>query len=457
MKPASRAHVRRAARRTLTAAAALGLIAGWSAPAIALTAESSAIRAAVGSAGGSREIRDFYRSRSNAPLWIRDGAIGVEAYALLSLLETAEIDGLDPEDYEPEELHRAIARARDGSPRALARAEMLLSRRFVEFARDLRRPRNVGMLYADRELAPKLPDAGTLLAQAAKAPSLRDYLAGFGWMNPVYARLRTAGAGHVAVAAGPLERDRLRLNLDRARALPADLGPRFVLVDAASARLWMYEKGHAVGTMRVVVGKPESPTPMMAALIRYANVNPYWNIPPDLVATRVAAGALRDGARYLKARNFEVLSGWSHDAAVVDPTSIDWRAVAAGTLEVRVRQRPGPANAMGRIKFMFPNELGVYLHDTPDRNLLREEERLFSAGCVRVEDAPRLARWLFGKPVPLGRGKSEQRIDLGKPVPVYITYLTAAVEGERLVFRPDVYDRDGLRMTAARGGGAASR
>jgi murein L,D-transpeptidase YcbB/YkuD len=141
-----------------------------------------------------------------------------------------------------------------------------------------------------------------------------------------------------------------------------------------------------------------------------------------------------------------VLSDWSERARTIDPATVDWQAVAAGRRELRVRQLPGPDNAMGRMKFMFPNDLGIYLHDTPDRNLLREEARLFSSGCVRVEDAPRLARWLFGRmPEPSSR-QPEQNVQLLQPVPVYITYLTAAPEGDGVVVRHDVYGRDLAQM-----------
>ena len=137
-----------------------------------------------------------------------------------------------------------------------------------------------------------------------------------------------------------------------------------------------------------------------------------------------------------------MLSDWSDEARVVDPKSVDWQAIQDGRSEARVRQLPGPNNAMGQIKFMFPNALGVYLHDTPDKALLRETGRTFSAGCVRVEDAPRLARWLFGKPIVAKSKKPEQRIDLPQPVPVYITYMTIAADKGALVSRPDVYGRD---------------
>ena len=106
---------------------------------------------------------------------------------------------------------------------------------------------------------------------------------------------------------------------------------------------------------------------------------------------------------------------------------------------------------------MFPNQFGVYLHDTPEKALLREDDRLFSSGCVRLEDAPRLAKWLFGKPVSLKTSTPEKRVDLARPVPVYITYLTVAADGQEMVFRPDVYHRDGVRLAAGGDGSYASR
>lgn len=406
------------------------------------------IDAMEGADSGSREIRSFYRARAYEPLWIRDGMVGPEAATLLTLIETADLDALDPETYRPRTIARALDRAMSGSPRDLARAEMLLSRAFVALARDMQRPRDVGMLYNDAELAPRRATADALLSQAALAPSLREHLETIGWMNPVYARLRNAAAAEYNGDSPEADMRLVRLNLDRARALPTQMGDRYVLVDAAAARLWMFEKGRAVGTMKVVVGRPDQQTPMMAALIRYASVNPYWNVPPDLVAERVAPNVLQDGVPYLKAKGYQVLSDWSDDAKVVPPTQVDWNAVASNAQQLRVRQLPGPSNAMGRVKFMFPNKLGIYLHDTPQKTLLKEDSRMFSAGCVRLEDAPRLARWLFGKPVPMGSGKPERRVDLPDPVPVYITYLTTGVEGGRLVLRDDVYNRDGVQLAS---------
>ncbi|MBB5711351.1 L,D-transpeptidase family protein [Sphingomonas xinjiangensis] len=417
------------------------------APAAAQTSPAL-IDALEGADASSREIRAFYRARAFEPLWIRDDMVGPEAATLLTLIETAELDGLDPDTYRPRTIAKSLDRAMDGSPRDLAKAEMLLSRAFVALARDMLRPRDIGMLYNDAELAPRRVEADALLAQAATAPSLRQHLESIGWMNPVYARLRNAAAAEYNGDSPEADLRLVRLNLDRARALPANLGKRYVLVDAAAARLWMYEDGRVAGTMKVVVGRPDQQTPMMAALIRYASVNPYWNVPPDLVAERIAPNVLQEGVPYLKAKGYQVLSDWSDYAKVVPADQVDWNAAASNVVQLRVRQLPGPANAMGRVKFMFPNKLGIYLHDTPQKTLLKEEARMFSAGCVRLEDAPRLARWLFGKPVPMGTGKPERRVDLSDPVPVYITYLTTGVEGGRLVLRDDVYNRDEVQLAS---------
>ena len=142
--------------------------------------------------------------------------------------------------------------------------------------------------------------------------------------------------------------------------------------------------------MRVVVGKPKNPTPMMAAYIRFASLNPYWYVPPDLAAERIAPNVLKEGLPYLKAHGYEVMSsGWSDSARMIDPATIDWQSVADGGKDLDPPD-PGPGNAMGKMKFMFPNMQGVYLHDTPQKELLAEASRLFSGGCVRLEDAPRL-------------------------------------------------------------------
>ena len=233
----------------------------------------------------------------------------------------------------------------------------------------------------------------------------------------------------------------LMLNMERARRLP---GPneeaRYILIDVGEARLYMFEGGRISVSMKVIVGKQASPTPMMASMIRFASVNPYWNVPPDLTQSLVAPRVLNEGIGYLRGQRYEVLSDWSDEATAIDPTTIDWEEVARGDEEIRVRQLPGGPNSMGDIKFMMPNDYGIYLHDTPNRHLFAAADRWISNGCVRVEDARRLARWLFGA-MPRGENP-EQQVDLEAPVPVYITYLTAIGTAEGAVFRNDPYQRD---------------
>jgi murein L,D-transpeptidase YcbB/YkuD len=204
----------------------------------------------------------------------------------------------------------------------------------------------------------------------------------------------------------------------------------------------MYEEGRLVDRMRAIVGGAGTQTPMMAALIRYANVNPYWNVPVSLNSTLVAPRVLQQGLGYLSERKYEVFADWTENAPLLDPASVDWQAVKDGKLPLRIGRRPGPGNSMGDIKFMMPNDLGIYLHDTPDKSVFAKEERWISNGCVRLEDAHRLANWLFGA-MPKGDNPDvETRVNLPQPVPVFVTYLTASAIGDDVMFRADPYGRD---------------
>lgn len=197
---------------------------------------------------------------------------------------------------------------------------------------------------------------------------------------------------------------------------------RYVLVDAASARLYMIEDGRVRDSMKVIVGKPETPTPELKSVLNYETLNPYWHVTADLAKTLIAPRVLKEGNAYLADRGYEVVSGWGPDAHVLSPDSIDWKAVAAGQAQVYVRQRPGPANSLGRFKFDLPNGDGIYLHDTPKKELFALEERNLSHGCVRLEDAGRLARWLLGKDPPPA-STPEANILIPRPVPIMISYL----------------------------------
>lgn len=384
------------------------------------------------------QVKRFYASRGFWPLWANTGRIGPEADILLGLLATADLDGLKPAAYHIPDIRKRIADARTGTPTDVAHAELALSEAFAKYVADVRRPADVGMTYVDAELKPRRLRADTVLRAAALPASFDDYVANMGWMSPQYVRLRKLIAG-AKPALTDQGQARLRLNLDRARLLP---GPwvRHIVVDAASARLFYYQGGKQQGMMRVVVGTPQTPTPMLAGTVRYAILNPYWNVPSDLAQRKIAPKILAGAS--LAAMRFEALSDYSPSATRLPPETIDWHAVATGARQVRLRQLPGRENAMGKVKFMFPNMLGIYLHDTPDRALLTKPDRHFSNGCVRLEDAPRLGLWLLGKPISAVARQAEQVVALAQPVPIYLTYFTATPTEKGVGFLKDVYGRD---------------
>ena len=385
-------------------------------------------------------VAAFYRARGGAPLWLAPNS-GAAEQQLISLLATAQADHLNPRRYNVKALQRALEDARRGGPGAVQRAELMLSQAFVLYARDQRHDPG-GIIYVDAELKPTPPSASELLNAAARAPSLSDYVQNMGWMNPIYAKLRSAIASRLYRTDA--ERRLLELNLERSRALPSGNG-RYVLVNPPAARLYMYENGQVVDSMRVVAGRPDpiAQTPMMNAYIRYVALNPYWNSPADITAKKLVPTILKEGRAYFKNRGYELLSDWSDHARVIDPMSIDWHAVAAGRIQARLRQKPGPANSMGKMKFMFPNAQGIWLHDTPEREKIEDAARLQSNGCVRLEDAARLERWLFNGRPPNPKGaRPEQKVNLPTPVPVYITYLTAVPSGTSIVYFDDFYGKD---------------
>jgi len=238
------------------------------------------------------------------------------------------------------------------------------------------------------------------------------------------------------------------INMERAKRLPApEEQPKYAIVDAGVARLSLWEKGRKVDEMKVVVGKAETATPMMAAYIKYASVNPYWNVPPELVKNLIGPRIVAQGVSYLSDREYQVLTNYGDDSKVLDPNSIDWQAVVDGREEVRLRRLPSPANSMGMMKFMLPNYFGIYLHDSPEKDHFTKNELWISNGCVRVEDYKRFARWLFDGYVPSGKDpKIEEEVDLPRPIPVYMTYLTVQPTASGVQFLEDHYGRDAHLM-----------
>jgi L,D-transpeptidase YcbB len=387
----------------------------------------------------SGKYEDFYAQRRNKLLWFVNGKPSVASAKLLTHIATSRADGLDPDDYDLDDVRTLIKQAQTGKTVPLARADVALSELFVRYVTDMREPEKVGMTFLDKSVKPRKRGTDTVLRAAAMAPSLDSYITNMGWMSPHYLRLRTMMARAIKSGSSAETRRRLGLNLERARILPSAY-THHIVVDSASGRLWYYQAGAQKGTMRVVVGKAESPTPMYAGVVQYAVLKPYWNVPVDLtqklIAPKVVAG------RTLSSMGFEALSDWSSTPQRLKQSDVDWKAVARGEREVRVRQLPGPKNSMGRVKFMFPNQTGIFLHDTPERGLFAKTARHFSNGCVRLEDAATLGQWLMGRPLPTKTAQADQAVSLTVPVPIYMTYFTATETKKGIGFLKDVYGRD---------------
>ena len=241
---------------------------------------------------------------------------------------------------------------------------------------------------------------------------------------------------------------RIAINVERAFRLPQTRTfDRYVVVDSGSAQAFLFDRDRIVDSMRIIVGSPKTKTPMMAVLMRNAKANPYWHVPPEMVRSLTAKKVKEQGLSYFDSFHYEVLASWAPGAPKVDPASVDWKAIAAGKKapSVLVRQQPGPWNSMGEMKFEMPNDFGIYLHDTPVKELFAKQDRWISNGCVRLEDYRRFASWVFGG-MPQPTSAPEQLIALPRPVPIYMTYLTVAASPNGVTFRPDPYGFDALAM-----------
>lgn len=238
----------------------------------------------------------------------------------------------------------------------------------------------------------------------------------------------------------------LLANLERARWLPDDLGNPYVIVNLADFELDVVQGGRSVLSMRVVVGERDKESPAFSDTIRYIEFNPYWNVPRS-IAVKEKLPQLRRNPYALAAQNIRVLSSGEE----INPASVDWNSVSANAFPFRLRQDPGPRNALGRMKFMFPNPYDVYLHDTPSRALFQRTVRAFSHGCIRVEKPLALAEFLLRDNPGWGLSRIEKTIASGRnravnlqqPIPVHLVYLTAWVDENGIVqFRDDLYSRD---------------
>ncbi len=242
----------------------------------------------------------------------------------------------------------------------------------------------------------------------------------------------------------------MELNLERRRWMEDDLGDRYVFVNLADQQLKVVDGDKTVHAARTVVGKLYHRTPVFSKPMKYLVINPYWNVPPSIATNEYLPKLKRDPGALLR-QNIRILKGSSE----IDPYSIDWRSVN-GRFPFRLRQDTGSKNALGRIKFMFPNQFNVYIHDTPSKSLFAKASRFYSHGCIRVQHPEDLAAvllkiqgWTKSKVKQAIANANKRIVKLKKQVPVHITYLTAWVNKDGKVhFRKDIYGRD-QRLAAA--------
>ncbi len=415
----------------MLASAAAAALMGLSVPAGAATSPSLDMTSQIAAVGKYAGALDrFYAARNGQPLWFAGDA--ASAAKLVSILERSEVEGLGEG---PTIAARARALYAAGQ---VEQADRLLSAGFMAYADMVQSP-PPGVTYGDSWVTPKRLDPAALLSGAGAAADAGAYAAKISSINPIYDGLRSA-AFDTYRSSGERVDARVVASLERARFAPKQ--HRYVMVDAAAGNLWMIEDGQIVGAMPVVTGKAEFATPMIASTIYYATLNPYWNVPGDLAREMIAPRVVSQGIEYLTIRNYDVLDGYGPGANLLDPASVDWKAVADGRETVKLRRRPDAANSMGKMKFAFPNQSDIYLHDTPDKSVFDGEDRNLSHGCIRLSDAKRLGAWLLGHDPAKDGDAPEQHVQLKDPVPIFITYLTARNESGRLAFADDPYGKD---------------
>jgi L,D-transpeptidase YcbB len=315
-----------------------------------------------------------------------------------------------------------------------------------------------------RALRDRLEASGDLLSgiRSSADPELYDDLLaeavrGFQRRHGLDPDARVGSATVRALNVSAAQRsEQLLVNLERWRWLPRDMGNRYVLVNIAGYSVHVVAGGEEVMRLRAIVGTNYRRTPVFSARMTYLALAPYWNVPPGIAANDQLP-RIREDPGYVARQNMVLFDNATNRR--VDPHAVNWSGMTGAQFNrlYRLRQEPGPNNALGNVKFMFPNQHNVYLHDTPARELFDRVTRTFSSGCIRVERAMELAEFLLSDDPEWTRERLDQTVRQGReravtlprPVPVHVQYWTGWVEPDGTIqFREDVYDRD-ERVSAA--------
>ncbi len=458
------------------------------------------------------DVRAFYTQRQGAPAWVDHRRPTSTAADVIALLNTARQHGFDPADYGAAELLdtsqavEAIDKASPSRLDRLAEFDARMTAGLIRFGRDVAVGRDHGETnWKPRRQAPDMvaavagaaDDPGTFIDRVrpphpeyAALQQALDDLNGQkekgGWVRVPSAkavtelRQRLLMSGHLkgsdlraavksfqelhalpatgvaddntlAALNVPLDRriEQVAINLQRWRYMPDDLGERHFFVNIPHFHLVARESGKSVMDIRVVVGKPGHNTPIFSEDMETVVFSPYWNI-PDTIAENETAPAVARDPHYLARQGIEILRVSSSGTETVDASDVNWDSADA-VKGLVFRQKPGAANALGHVKFLFPNRYNVYLHDTPADDLFARPGRAFSHGCVRVEEPEVLAKyvlrdtpeWTDEAIFAAMRSGVEKHVELKQKIPVHIAYFTAWVdENGGLHFQPDIYGYD---------------
>ncbi len=243
----------------------------------------------------------------------------------------------------------------------------------------------------------------------------------------------------------------LIINMERWRWLPENLGSRYIYVNIADYNLKLYENNQVIMEMKTIVGQEQRSTPVFSDTIKYLVINPYWYVPKS-IAVKDKLPLIKKDYNYLKENNYSLFKYTANNKLEeINPAAVNWSNINKNNFNYLLRQNPGDQNALGRVKFMFPNRFSIYLHDTPSRYLFSETERSFSSGCIRIEKPIDLAEYLLRDHEEWKRDQieaemtkdKEKTIYLKNPIKIYLQYNTAWVDSlGNLNFREDIYNRD---------------
>jgi len=393
--------------------------------------------------------RQFYESRNNLPAWIDNDKASPRVGALLDALTHSEDHGLDPARYGVDRFQQMVAQAEQNKNRyeieRVPEIETRLTYAYLQYAADL-----LGWSGDPKAIqtnwirANNKTDLAGQLAKAVSSNQVRETLEELAPTHPQFKGLQTALARERQNPTGHL--DQIRMNLVRWRWMPRDLGDRYVFVNVPAYQMQVMEGEKPVLAMRVIVGDPKHQTPLFNDEMTTIVLSPNWNVPESIIRKEMLP-KLVDDPGYLQRQNIQVVGT---SGQVIDEDAVDWYDESA-LARLHFRQEPGPQNALGLVKFQFPNQFDVYMHDTPQDALFNKERRALSHGCIRLENPVALAeyvmrdnpQWTTEKISAAMNAGHEQAVALKEHLPVHIGYFTAWVNPDGSVtYTDDPYNLD---------------